>query len=336
MADSAQSMDLIDAVICWVDGSDPVHREKREKYALKEASRPNFGLIKAGLDETRFADNGELIICVRLIKKFAPWINKIFIVTDDQNPDLFSQPLPGPENIEIIDHRVIFNGYTEFLPIFNSRSIESLIWNIPGLSEKFIYFNDDFFIVNPVYPDDFFVNGKAVLRGHWRRLGSVGRVRVLFEGLVTLIFKKIFRVNRTMHLLAQKRAARVAGFENRYFWTPHIPHPMRKSALSNFFERQKSTLLDNLVYRFRSSNQFWPISLANHLMISSGQADLVKECCNFDFIADYHSEGRIKVIERMIFNGEVKFLCVGGLENANQKTNDKLKVLLGTILSSDS
>ena len=73
----------IDAVITWVDGKDPVHREKRAKYADSSMLRADD---VAG--DTRFVEVGELKWCVASINRYAPWINKIYIVTDSQDPHL--------------------------------------------------------------------------------------------------------------------------------------------------------------------------------------------------------------------------------------------------------
>src|SRR5690606_13061595 len=46
-----------------------------------------------------------------------------------------------------------------FLPSFNSNVIEIYMHKIPGLTEHFVYFNDDFFIINNVGKERFFKNG---------------------------------------------------------------------------------------------------------------------------------------------------------------------------------
>ena len=145
----------IDAVITWVDGDDPRHRAKRQRFGTqKHFAEENV----AG--DTRFSNLGEIFYCVASINRFAPWINKIFIVTDEQNPNLepfLEQHFPqGYIPIEIVDHKTIFRGYEHYLPTFNSISIESMTWRIPGLSDKFIEFNDDFVLCAPVTPADFF------------------------------------------------------------------------------------------------------------------------------------------------------------------------------------
>ena len=48
----------------------------------------------------------------------------------------------------------------QYLPTYNSHTIELNLHRIPGLSENFVYFNDDVFLIRPVTPQHFFKNGK--------------------------------------------------------------------------------------------------------------------------------------------------------------------------------
>jgi hypothetical protein len=84
---------------------------------------------------------------------YAPWVRKIFIVTDDQKPEW----LVEDEKVQIVDHTTIFPSGTR-LPTFNSHAIETALHRIPGLSEHFIYFNDDVFCTSPVRKIDFFTS----------------------------------------------------------------------------------------------------------------------------------------------------------------------------------
>lgn len=143
----------IDLVYLWVDGNDPVWREKRNAVntALGNDSRNN---------EARWRDNDELKYSLRSVEKYAPWINRIFIVTDNQCPRWLDT---GNPKVQIIDHSQIFPA--DALPIFNSQAIESVIYKIPGLSEHFILGNDDTLFSMPVSPLDFFnSDGTTIVR----------------------------------------------------------------------------------------------------------------------------------------------------------------------------
>ncbi len=154
-----------DAVITWVDGADPQHRERLATYlAERGGERPRAA------HSTRFNDAGEIDWCVASILRFAPWFRRIHIVTDGQVPALVARlaGTPWAERIAIVDHRDIFAGFEQHLPTFNSRAIISLLWRTPGLADQFVYFNDDMALLRPIDESDFFRDGRVVLRGQWR------------------------------------------------------------------------------------------------------------------------------------------------------------------------
>jgi hypothetical protein len=162
----------VDAVITWVDGADPAHRHKRDHHLSQaEAQAP---LHDNGTNPHRWLCSDELNYCVRSIAHNAPWVRRIWIVTDDQQPMLAPMSAEDSAKIRIVDHREIFAGYEDALPTFNSLSIETMLWRIPGLADHFLYFNDDVFLTAPVTRSDFFSADGPVLRGKWVRTAGGG------------------------------------------------------------------------------------------------------------------------------------------------------------------
>lgn len=137
----------VDLVYLWVDGDDPKIKEKRnfwlEKYAKK--------VVIQASNECRFIENDELRYSLRSVEKFAPWVNNIYIVTDNQVPKWLNTSHP---KIHIVDHTEIMPH--DALPCFNSEAIELCLANIPDLEEYFIYSNDDMYFTNPTDPSFFF------------------------------------------------------------------------------------------------------------------------------------------------------------------------------------
>lgn len=323
----------IDAVVTWVDGNDPKHRSKRKKY-----KRQNLDVVNellTGRDNTRFVDNGELAYCLFSIKKFAPWIRKIFLVTDDQIPGFADKEFRAKYNIEIVDHTTIFNDYEWALPTFNTRTIESVLWRISDLSSHFIYFNDDFILTKPVFPADFFQEGKVVLRGGWYPIRNYGAIRMKMNAWISNLAKNLFGITRSMHLLLQIKSARIAGFNSRYFKSPHVPHPVRKETLKRFFEVNSSLLENNIRYKFRNMDQFSAIFLANHLEI--GQDNAIFDQLN-DFLM-INGEMEIGAIFSSKLNKiqdqDVRFLCLQGLESLNDEQRLRLDKALRDQLNMD-
>lgn len=145
----------IDAVWTWVDGSDPLWRDRRD------SARRSLGIPVSEAnddDDVRFRDRDELRYSMRSVAMYAPWIRRHYLVTDDQVPDWLDSEHPG---ITVVSHRDIFTDQT-VLPNFNSHSIGSQLHHIQGLAEQFLVMNDDVFLARPLPPGQFFdANGMA-------------------------------------------------------------------------------------------------------------------------------------------------------------------------------
>jgi len=133
----------IDAVYTWVNGTDPKWVAKRDSYSDKPKNEDAASAI-------RFENINELKYSLRSLFKYAPWINNIYIVTDDQIPTWLNTKHP---KIHIIDHKDIFPD-KDILPVFNSQAIECCLHKIPNLTEFFMYFNDDMFLGNTLNKQD--------------------------------------------------------------------------------------------------------------------------------------------------------------------------------------
>ncbi len=258
----------IDAVIAWVDGSDPAHRAKLEQaLAAHGMTRPRVA------HATRFHDAGEIEFCVASILRHAPWIRRIHVVTDAQAPPLFQRIAGTPlqDRIRLVDHRQIFAGFERYLPTFNSRAICSMLWRIPGLAPRYIYFNDDMSLLHPVQPSDFFRDDKVVTRGHWKRqahASALGRAAGWWKQHVAR------RPQRDNERAAQEYSAQLGGFRRDYYKMQHVPYPFVRSTLEEYFGRHPQVLERDLAYPFRRLGQFRAECLAAHLEIAAGRAIL--------------------------------------------------------------
>lgn len=107
----------------------------------------------------RLSYNYELKYSLRSIFLNAPWVNKVFILMNKKDTPSW---IKNNDKIVIIDHLDTFPS-TEYLPNFNSNAIETTIANIEGLSEHYIYFNDDIFLGRKTKYTDFFTPSGKVL-----------------------------------------------------------------------------------------------------------------------------------------------------------------------------
>ncbi|XP_071391570.1 N-acetylglucosamine-1-phosphotransferase subunits alpha/beta isoform X1 [Centroberyx affinis] len=106
---------------------------------------------------SRFEDNEELRYSLRSVERHAPWVRHIFIVTNGQIPSWLNL---DNSRVTVVSHQDIFQNHSH-LPTFSSPAIETHIHRIPGLSQKFIYLNDDVMFGKDVWPDDFFSHSKG-------------------------------------------------------------------------------------------------------------------------------------------------------------------------------
>ena len=135
----------MDVVITYVDGLDPVWRQSYESCLGKVVL------------EKRYRDWGTLKYLLRGIEECMPFIDNVFLVVSSAS----QVPAWASEHLRVVLHSDIIPA--EFLPVFNSTAIEMFLHRIPGLSEEYIYFNDDFFPLNPMTAEDFFSDGKIRL-----------------------------------------------------------------------------------------------------------------------------------------------------------------------------
>ncbi|XP_005527944.1 PREDICTED: N-acetylglucosamine-1-phosphotransferase subunits alpha/beta isoform X3 [Pseudopodoces humilis] len=126
-------------------------------YLLWDLSSVSQSKQDEDVSASRFEDNEELRYSLRSIERHAPWVRHIFIVTNGQIPSWLNLDNP---RITIVTHQEIFQNVSH-LPTFSSPAIESHIHRINGLSQKFIYLNDDVMFGKDVWPDDFYSHSKG-------------------------------------------------------------------------------------------------------------------------------------------------------------------------------
>jgi len=138
----------IDFVVTWVDMNDPKWQHDFASYSGKIDNTKNEVTI------ARFRDHGLLKFWFRGVEKFAPWVRELHFVTCGQHPEWLNTEHP---KLRLVNHTDYIPN--QFLPCFNSNLIEIYMHKIPGLSEHFVYFNDDFFIINHLTQERFFTDG---------------------------------------------------------------------------------------------------------------------------------------------------------------------------------
>lgn len=266
----------IDFVLPWVDGSDPKWQAKREETLQKAGKILDSG--DDGNSACRYRDMDTLRYWFRSVEECAPWVNKVFFVTCGQTPDWLNVNHP---KLVLINHEDYMPS--DYLPTFNSRPIELNLHRISELSEHFVLFNDDVFLLNPVRPDIFFFNGSPVLPCNMnicRFYGNNTWSKVCFNDFCTVNdhfdLKDSIWSNRDKWFSIRSLGFKIALMNyirfkiNKSFSIngyEHLAHPHLKST----FEEVWSVCPD--VLDFSSRSQFRSVLQVNHwLMIAWNMA----------------------------------------------------------------
>lgn len=148
----------IDMLIPFVDNTDKLWQRIYIEYCTKYNLRNKI----VDMRTDRYEDNLRLIdYQLKLINKHMPWINTIYLLLMNRE----QAPKDLPSNVKIIYHGAFIPQ--KYLPTFNSTTIEMFLWNIPNLSEHFIYANDDMLPFKDLKPSDFFTEDNKIKIEWW-------------------------------------------------------------------------------------------------------------------------------------------------------------------------
>lgn len=221
----------IDAVYTWVDGDDPAWRERMLR-ARAEAEGVDFHPESQAVN--RFQSRDELKYSLRSLEMYAPWIRHVYLVTDGQVPAWLDT---ANERITVVDHRDIYAD-PSVLPVFNSSAIITQLHHIEGLSEHYLYFNDDMFLGADARPEQFWY-GNGIAK--------------VFSGSLPRDFGPAHHGNAP-HLNITKNIRMVMERELGRSVTQaiqHTPYPQRRSINYEIEERFADVVNATAGHRFR-------------------------------------------------------------------------------------
>lgn len=248
----------IDFVITWVDMNDPKWQADFSKYSGRKENTKN------GVSEARFRDNGFLRYWFRGVEKFAPWVRRIHFVTSGQKPEWLDESNP---KINLVNHKDYIPE--EFLPTYNSVVIERYIHRIPGLADHFVYFNDDFYIINTITPARFFRNGMPCDIAAFLYNPSWSQWYKRIKNNLKII-NRHFDKREVMRRDRDKWFHKSYGSKARWNYllkpygkfitlrTPHNAQPYLKSTFEEVWAVAGKELTETSVNRFRALNDLTP------------------------------------------------------------------------------
>jgi hypothetical protein len=299
----------IDLVYLWVDGNDPKWQAKRNAFLERKVEN------SLSSSNGRYVNNDELKYSLRSVERYAPWIRKIFIVTDDQTPEWLDIENP---KIKIIDHKEILPAQS--LPCFNSNVLEHFLCKISNLSEYFILSNDDTFFNKIVSPTTFFgKDGYPIIR----------LTRKPFRRFRWFLREQIFKNPHKLYSKALFNAAELVKQKFGFFYNG-LPHHNIDSYLKSDCIRVGEQIFKNEIdhtkmNHFRNANDIQRI-VYSYVALAEKRGHLRyvsnDESLHIHIQKDRHFEKLKK------FNPT--FFCMNDTEYADDNDRMKLKVWLST------
>lgn len=304
----------IDFVVTWVDGNDPKWLAEKKKYE-KEAGFANDNR------PVRYRDFELLRYWFRAVEQNAPWVRKIYFVTYGHVPKWLDIRHP---KIQIVKHSDFIPK--KYLPTFSSTAIEMNMHRIKGLSENFVYFNDDMFVLNKTKPTDFFKKGLPCDTAIADAIVPAGKD--MFEhrlinnsNIVNKYYhiRKVVRKNPTkwfnpkygtiqlftLFMLLKQNFSTIKWF--------HIPASLTKSGFEFLWKNEEAVMENTSIQKFRNITSVNPW-LVQNIQIASGRfyprnPKIGKHISIEDNLPD---------IFRIIEKGKYKLLC---LNDSDRITN---------------
>lgn len=186
--------------------------------------------------DCRYRDFNLLRFWFRSIEKNCNWYHKVFLIVQDEDQ------IPGWLDTSNPKLRVVFHREfipEELLPTYSTNTIELHMHRIPDLSEKFVYFNDDMFILQPVKESRFFIDGKPVY--NYQTKSESARQ-------YTNPFLKMLRNNKRLEDKYKKTST--------VFVDTHLMHPMLKSFNAKIYDENSSIYDSVTASKFRSYKNY--------------------------------------------------------------------------------
>lgn len=252
----------IDIVITWVDGSDPAWLAERARYSGDSTVKLNDDWTKG---EMRFRDWDTLRYWFRGIEKFCPWARKVFFITWGHVPEWLNT---DNEKLVITKHEDYVPE--KYLPTFNSHTLEFNMHLIPGLSEQFIYFNDDMYAISPLKESQFFRNGKPCDCVGFNALSRNEYNKTLLQVNNVAVINRHFDKNEVL------RKHPLQWFNPKYgsiqlrtllllpwprfvgFYEHHTAYPFLKSTFEELWEAEYDELDNTCSSKFRAADNVTP------------------------------------------------------------------------------
>lgn len=318
----------IDFVIPWVDGSDPAWRAQKAQYSGNASGGADSAEMGSSDDrDIRYRDWELLRYWFRGVEKFAPWVDTVHFVTWGHLPEWLNTEHP---RLHIVRHEDYIPG--KYLPTFSSHPIELNLHRIPGLSDRFVYFNDDIFILKPLEESDFFQGGLpcdlCAANAITPRLGEFSPILLQDTSYINKHFnkKQDIRRNRSKWFslkygkLLVRTICLLPWTYHTGFYNPHLAMPYLKSTFEKVWEEEPEILDRSCSHRFRDDsdvNQY----IFRYWRLCEGEFVPHAQLGRYVNMGDDNSR-----IYSMIKSRSCKLLCINDKENKSDFETEKRRL----------
>lgn len=288
----------MDAVYTWVDGTDTELAVRRARY-LEEGP----ALASHVANASRFTDHEELRYSLRSLRMYAPFVRHVYVVTDGQVPAWMDT---SAEGLTVVDHRDIFT-VPDALPVFSSRAIETQLHHIEGLSERYLYLNDDVFFTRPARAETFFhANGLVRVPSSPHQLGVGGPF--LEEAAPNWAGKNV-------RALFQKDFGRWVTQKFK-----HVPHPQDRTLLRELEERYREDIERTARSRFRHPDDVTlTTALHHHYALLTGRGVPGEYSLRY---VDIAAEDTPERLTALVEKTDVDFVCLNDFATPEERREE--------------
>lgn len=321
----------IDFVVTWVNGNDQEWQKEKSKYEeSNDYNSKNNG-------EERYRDWNQFKYWFRAVEKYAPWVNKIYLVTYGHLPEWLNI---DTEKLVIVNHLDYIDK--KYLPTFSSIPIELNLHKIEGLSEHFVYFNDDMFLNAKVEPEDFFQNGLPLAcsigapiiplpinTAFWHQLFSVTAYMNRYN------WEKIIENNPSKwfcHKYGTKLKYSWETYQHNYLlgiMFTHMMQAFRKSTMEKVWNLFNKELDESCSHKFRKPQD------VNHQIFT------IQEIVDGTYVPihkTYYGNAYLNIplhlndILKDLTNDKIKAICINDTQVVNKSNFEQLKIVINKAL----
>ncbi|EPC79630.1 polysaccharide biosynthesis protein [Lacticaseibacillus paracasei subsp. paracasei Lpp126] len=263
-------------------------------------------------DDRRYREEVSFKYWFRSVEKNCPWVHKIYLVTNGQIPEWLNTDNP---KLSVVLHSQILGK--EVLPTFNSNAIEMGIGRIPGLSENFVLFNDDMYVIHQTNINFFFENGLP--KDEFILYPSIPQDdfdHIMFNNLILVNnssevqgykrrnFLKLFNWKYGVKLVWQFFAMMLPGISG--FRNPHVPISYKKSQFLDISKRFQKDFKETETHRFRNNKDIsnW---FVRYMRLLSGQF-VSRSPKNAEYLSI--DKNALTLLEKFFKHKKVKLLCL--------------------------